>query len=197
METPSVDGGTKSQHPPLSRPSTSFRLRSASLNTVRLRRVFDLFDRNHDNFITIDEICEALNRLGLESSPNDLLPTISAHIKPGNSGLDFDDFTALHRSIGDSLFGDDVADKVMGDEAEEDLREAFGVFDVDGDGFICARELQAVLWKLGLADESDGGDDGFGRAEAMICSVDKNDDGRVDFEEFKNMMSGISSVQTS
>ncbi|KMZ60915.1 Calcium-binding protein CML42 [Zostera marina] len=195
MEASSVDGDTKSHPPPLSRPSTSFRLRSSSLNTVRLRRVFDLFDHNHDNFITVDEICEALNRLGLESSPNDLLPTISAHIKPGNSGLDFDDFMALHRSIGDSLFGDDVADKIMDDEAEEDLREAFGVFDVDGDGFICARELQTVLCKLGLADEC--GDDGFGRAEAMICSVDKNDDGRVDFEEFKNMMAGISSVQIS
>ncbi|KAF3591286.1 hypothetical protein DY000_02026976 [Brassica cretica] len=66
---------------------------------------------------------------------------------------------------------------------EADLVEAFKVFDENGDGFISARELQAVLKKLGLPEGSE-----MERVEKMIVSVDRNQDGRVDFSEFKNMM---------
>lgn len=57
------------------------------------------------------------------------------------------------------------------------------MFDENGDGFISARELQAVLKKLGLPEGSE-----MERVEKMIDSVDRNQDGRVDFFEFKNMM---------
>jgi len=51
----------------LSSPSKSFRLRSQSLNSLRLRRIFDMFDKNGDSMITVEEISQALNLLGLES----------------------------------------------------------------------------------------------------------------------------------
>jgi calcium-binding protein CML len=51
----------------LSSPSKSFRLRSQSLNSLRLRRIFDMFDKNGDSMITVEEISQALNLLGLEA----------------------------------------------------------------------------------------------------------------------------------
>ncbi|RZR84994.1 hypothetical protein BHM03_00011915 [Ensete ventricosum] len=155
-------------------PSTSFRLRSESLNALRLRRVFDLFDHNGDGEITVEELALALDRLGLGASPDELRPTVAAYIPPGRAGLAFEEFEALHRAL-----------EIHG-EGEEDMREAFRVFDEDGDGFISASELQAVLVKLGLAEGRS-----IVRVQEMICSVDQNSDGRVDFGEFKHMMQSI------
>lgn len=172
--------------------SNSFRLRSPSLNTLRLRRIFDIFDKNGDELITIQELNQALSLLGLESDLSDLDLTVKSFIKPGNDGLTFEDFVSLHQSLGDAFFGIDGEEEAeqSGSEAESqeesDLTEAFKVFDEDGDGFISARELQVVLGKLGLAEGSE-----IGKVEEMINSVDRNRDGRVDFFEFKDMMQSV------
>lgn len=178
---------------------SSFRLRSPSLNTLRLRRVFDLFDQDADGQITIPELSLALDRLGLGADPSDLASTISSFIRPDRDGLEFEDFEALHRELGDSLFGSSVSGctstaslEQVGDEEGEgegdsDMEEAFKVFDEDGDGYISAKELYTVLGKLGLGEGLT-----FARVHDMIHTVDRNHDGRVDFGEFKDMMKGIS-----
>lgn len=56
----------------LTSPSKSFRLRSPSLNSLRLRRIFDMFDKNGDSMITVEEINQALNLLGLEAEFKDI-----------------------------------------------------------------------------------------------------------------------------
>ena len=63
------------------------------------------------------------------------------------------------------------------------LREAFKIFDEDGDGYIDAMELKRVLDCLGL----DKGWD-MNTIEKMVKVVDLNFDGKVDFGEFELMM---------
>ncbi|VAH90624.1 unnamed protein product [Triticum turgidum subsp. durum] len=158
--------------PSLSRkPSPSFRLRNGSLNALRLRRVFDLFDRNGDGEITLDEMAAALDTLGL-----------------GADRASLEDFEGLHRALGDALFGPIVEEEPgkEGEAEDEDMKEAFRVFDENGDGFISAAELQAVLKKLGLAEARN-----LAAVQEMICNVDRDRDGQVDFGEFKCMMQGI------
>ncbi|KAJ1292453.1 hypothetical protein BS78_02G392400 [Paspalum vaginatum] len=179
-------------------PSASFRLRNGSLNAVRLRRVFDLFDRNGDGEITVDELAQALDALGLDADRAGLAATVGAYVPDGAAGLRFEDFDALHRALGDAFFGALAAgpgdDHGAGAGAEggkkaddeDEMREAFKVFDVDGDGFISAAELQEVLKKLGLPEASS-----MANVREMICNVDRDSDGRVDFSEFKCMMQGI------
>nr|XP_043630719.1 calcium-binding protein CML42-like [Erigeron canadensis] len=182
--------------------SSSFCLRSPSLNSVRLRRIFDMFDTNHDELITVDELSRALILLGLDANMNELDSIIKTFIQPGNTGLTFDDFQSLHKEIDDLFFRlgdsddlgnqdgdkDEVADSDVKQE-ETDLTEAFKVFDEDGDGYISATELQTVLVKLGFAEGNE-----MRRVEMMISSVDRNHDGLVDFSEFKEMMRNVSVV---
>ncbi|XP_076959638.1 calcium-binding protein CML42-like [Bidens hawaiensis] len=193
METPTSAKGNQLK-------SSSFRLRSPSLNSVRLRRIFDLFDTNHDDLITVDELSRALILLGLDTNISELDSIIRTFIQPGNTGLTFDDFQALHKEIDDLFFrlddnedlgnknndNNDDEEEDGGGGEEADMTEAFKVFDEDGDGFISAKELQAVLVKLGFAEGNE-----IGRVEMMISSVDRNHDGRVDFTEFKDMMRNV------
>uniref|UniRef100_A0A7N0T332 EF-hand domain-containing protein n=1 Tax=Kalanchoe fedtschenkoi TaxID=63787 RepID=A0A7N0T332_KALFE len=174
--------------------SSSFRLRSPSLNSLRLRRTFDLFDKNGDGFITINELNQALGILGLDTDLSELNSMVESYIKPGNAGLLYDDFQTFHRALDDTFFGGGVVEEMRettesSDDEEEnnaDLMEAFKVFDVDGDGFISAQELQTVLEKLGFEEGKE-----MKRVEEMIVSVDRNQDGVVDFLEFKDMMRNV------
>ncbi|KAK9289531.1 hypothetical protein L1049_007686 [Liquidambar formosana] len=186
--------------------SSSFRLRCPSLNSLRLRRIFDLFDKNGDGIITVDELSRALNLLGLDADLSDLHSIVNSYVKPGLDGLKFEDFEALHRSLNDTYFGYEDEEGEDGKSAsasgggalarvaqeESDLSEAFKVFDEDGDGYISAKELQVVLGKLGLAEGRE-----IARVQQMIISVDRNHDGRVDFFEFKDMMRRSVLVHTS
>nr|VDD25007.1 unnamed protein product [Brassica oleracea] len=161
----------------LSRQSSSFRLRSPSLNTLRLHRIFDLFDKNNDGFITVEELSQALSRLGLDADICELKPTIESFIKPDETGLRFDGFEALHKTLDESFFGGDCE---CDGSPDSDLEEAFNVFDEDGDGYISPEELQKVLKKLGLPEAGE-----IEHVEKMIVSVDSNHDGRVDFFELR------------
>ncbi|XP_072997883.1 probable calcium-binding protein CML27 [Typha latifolia] len=182
-----IEGNKPTIAPRLShKPSPSFRLRNQSLNSLRLHRVFDLFDHNGDGEITVDEISLALERLGLGADRDELSATVAAYIPAGAAGLSFDDFEELHRALGDALFGSPPPEEEKVEEEENDMREAFRVFDEDGDGFISAAELQTVLGKLGLPEARS-----MASVREMICSVDRDRDGRVDFGEFKCMMQGI------
>ncbi|XP_030543950.1 calcium-binding protein CML42-like [Rhodamnia argentea] len=181
----------------LSKKSASFRLHSPSLNSLRLRRIFDLFDKNGDGVITAGELGHALTSLGLDASPTEVDSAVLSFVKPGSTGLEFDDFVLLHRSL-DDIFpaphengdndsgGNSSSPSSSSSQDESDLSEAFKVFDEDGDGFISATELQTVLGKLGLSEGQE-----IARVRQMIVSVDRNRDGLVDFFEFKDMMRGV------
>ncbi|KAI3994035.1 hypothetical protein MKX01_012292 [Papaver californicum] len=102
--------------------------------------------------ITLEELRQALEQLGLEADQSELESTVLCYVKPGNTGLEYEDFEALHQSLGHTFFGseDDLSDPAAQEDA--DLAEAFKVFDEDGDGYISATELQVVLDKLGLPE---------------------------------------------
>merc|ERR1712151_427786 len=64
---------------------------------------------------------------------------------------------------------------------EEELIEAFKVFDRDGNGFISAAELRHVMTNLGekLTDEE---------VDEMTREADVDGDGQINYEEFVKMM---------
>ena len=66
-------------------------------------------------------------------------------------------------------------------QADEDVTEAFAVFDKNGDGEISSQELSMVFQTLG---------ENFSVSEVanMISRVDKDGSGTVNFEEFVDMM---------
>ena len=66
-------------------------------------------------------------------------------------------------------------------ENESSIRRAFRVLDKDCDGYITVKELKEVLSKLGenLTQKE---------VKEMVDEADTNGDGRIDMEEFVELM---------
>lgn len=154
------------------------------LTTYHLNQIFNELDRNKDGLVSIDELMSLLERLGLYASRAEL------ELLVGDKALDFFDFlffyqTLINKGGKKKIDGDDDHEIVEANDHdhESDLREAFRVFDLNGDGFISCEELQIALARLGLLEKSCGQD-----CMKMIGVYDANSDGLLDFEEFKDMM---------
>jgi Ca2+-binding EF-hand superfamily protein len=65
----------------------------------------------------------------------------------------------------------------------DELKQAFAVFDVNGDGFISATELMSVMSKLRLEEGLEMED-----FERMIGAYDKDFDGKINFQDFKLLL---------
>ncbi|KAI4337870.1 hypothetical protein L6164_016238 [Bauhinia variegata] len=152
----------------------------SSLTPIDLQRIFEKLDINGDGSVSLEELNWLLEKMGFRFGLEELESIV------GKESLDLDEFVFFYNSIlkensrGESEGGEDDHDV---EDVETDLLKAFRVFDLDGDGFITSQELESVLRKLGYWDDNNGKD-----CRSMICVYDTNLDGRLDFEEFKNMM---------
>ena len=62
-----------------------------------------------------------------------------------------------------------------------EIKEAFKIFDRDGNGFIDAKELKQVVTRLGQVLTSD-------EADEFMLEADLDGDGKLDYNEFVRMM---------
>ncbi|MCO5556486.1 hypothetical protein L7F22_010035 [Adiantum nelumboides] len=155
-----------------------------------LRRVFDTFDENKDGLLSLEELKGSFQKLGLESlNVHCLLHSIPVS-NDQQGAVSHDDFVLLYQGSSCkqdiiNLNGNADSIECCQDDSEDDLLwEAFNVFDKDKDGFISPTELQSVLCNLGFeaAKELDA-------CIEMIRGYDRDGNGLVDFEEFKEMLS--------
>ncbi|KAL6905876.1 hypothetical protein ACP4OV_003477 [Aristida adscensionis] len=156
--------------------------RMSGVESSELRKVFQMFDRNGDGRITKKELGESLKNLGIYIPDEELDATIDKIDANGDGSVDVEEFGLLYRSILGEGGGGGGGEKR---DEEEDMREAFNVFDQNGDGYITVEELRSVLSSLGLKQGRTAED-----CRKMISKVDADGDGRVDFAEFKQMMRG-------
>ncbi|CAL0302534.1 unnamed protein product [Lupinus luteus] len=136
---------------------------------TEFREAFSLFDKDGNGCITTKElgtVIRTLRRNLTEAELKDMINEVDAN---GNVTIDFREFLNL------------MAGKMRNTDSEEDLKEAFHVFDKDQNGFISAAELHHVITNLGekLTDEE---------VDEMIREADVDGDGQINYDEFVKVM---------
>ncbi|XP_046391181.1 troponin C, isoallergen Bla g 6.0101 [Ischnura elegans] len=139
-----------------------------------LRKAFEAFDREKKGTISTDMVGTILGMLGHELT-DDVLQEIITEVDADGSGeLEFEEFVAM-------------AARFMVEEDSEamqqELREAFRLYDKEGNGYITTSVLREILKELDdkiTAEELD----------MMIEEIDSDGSGTVDFEEFMEVMTG-------
>lgn len=140
------------------------------------RDLFNAFDRRRTGSVTMADLLAVSQQLGLPSNQADLDKLLAhANVNASQGHVDFDAFASLmSRSRARN------AEEAKRRE-EHEMRQAFKVFDHDGNGLIDEKELTTTMKNLG--EECTKSD-----IKAMIKAADKNGDGKIDYEEFIRMM---------
>nr|QCS27828.1 XCaMP-R [synthetic construct] len=136
---------------------------------AEFKEAFSLFDKDGDGTITTKELGTVMRSLGQNPTEAELQDMINEVDADGDGTFDFPEFLTM------------MARKMSYRDTEEEIREAFRVFDKDGNGYIGAAELRHVMTDLGekLTDEE---------VDEMIRVADIDGDGQVNYEEFVQMM---------
>lgn len=145
-----------------------------SEQTETMKKVFAMFDQTKTGFVETNKFGNILNQLGSNVDEGDLQAKIDEVDKDKVGKVNFDSFCLIVMP-----FMEDEDDEAM----NEELKEAFRMYDKKGDGYITTQVLKEILKEL---DHKLTADD----LENIIEEVDEDGSGTVDFDEFMEMMTG-------
>jgi len=141
---------------------------------VVLRRAFDGFDPNKKGYISPETVSDILRMMGIKVSSTSFKQIIEEIDEDGSGQIEFSEFLQLSA-------------KFLIEEDEEammkELKEAFRLYDKEGNGYITTQTLKEILHELDqrLTQEELVG---------IIEEIDEDGSGTVDFDEFMAMMTG-------
>lgn len=141
----------------------------AELQYHEFKEAFDEFDKDKSGSISTKELLQVMRAIGKNPTEDEILELVMETDLNGNGTLDFEEFVEMMKK------------KTSEDDAKDDLREAFRIFDKDKSGFIDGKEIVLVTSTLGQALTDD-------ELEAFIAEADLDGDGKLDYNEFVQMM---------
>merc|ERR1711909_161994 len=124
--------------------------------------------------IGVETIGNILRMMGVKVKEADLKEIVDEVDDDGSGMLEFEEFTELAAKF---LIEEDE------EELKNELKEAFRIYDKDGQGFITNEVLKEILREIGpKLTEAD--------LDGIIEEVDEDGSGTMDLDEFMEMMSG-------
>lgn len=133
-----------------------------------LMQMFKNMDTDSSGTLTYEELKAGLARQGAILAESEVKQLMEAADVDGNGTIDYTEFISATMHIS----------KI---NKENHLHEAFKFFDKDSDGYITMDELKVALAKYNMGDDK--------TIKDIIAEVDSNKDDRIDYNEFRAMMS--------
>jgi len=141
------------------------------------RAAFEIFvEDSEDGTISTKELGKVLRMLGQNPSEQELQEMVDEVDEDGSGTIDFDEFTQM---MGKQLAAEAL--EQIPERPEKELAEAFRIFDVNADGYLDFEEIKRVLDMCSEKFEE-------WEIKQFIQEGDKNDDGKMDYEEWIDIM---------
>ncbi|OIW20130.1 hypothetical protein TanjilG_01903 [Lupinus angustifolius] len=131
-----------------------------------LREMFKMIDTDNSGQITFEELKVGLKKFGANLKESEIYDLLQAADVDNSGTIGYGEFIAATLHL----------NKI---EREDYLVAAFSYFDKDGSGYITQDELQQACEEFGIKDT---------RLEDMMREADQDNDGRIDYNEFVDMM---------
>eukprot|EP00190_Bangiopsis_sp_CCMP1999_P007017 CAMPEP_0198722290 /NCGR_PEP_ID=MMETSP1475-20131203/72_1 /TAXON_ID= ORGANISM="Unidentified sp., Strain CCMP1999" /NCGR_SAMPLE_ID=MMETSP1475 /ASSEMBLY_ACC=CAM_ASM_001111 /LENGTH=522 /DNA_ID=CAMNT_0044483193 /DNA_START=172 /DNA_END=1740 /DNA_ORIENTATION=- len=131
-----------------------------------VRKAFDEVDVDRSGTITLEEMRNALGKLGKKLGETELMTMWTAFDIDGNGTIDYEEFLAATADL----------KKI---NTADNFRYAFKKFDRDNDGSITVEEVFDALKDIGVEEM---------HARQFVQDADLNNDGVIDYDEFVTMM---------
>ncbi|KAE8700906.1 TPX2 family protein, putative isoform 1 [Hibiscus syriacus] len=131
-----------------------------------LKEMFKMIDTDNSGQITFEELQNGLQRFGANLAESEFGARMQAADIDNSGTIDYQEFIAatLHLNM---------------TEREDSLLATFSYFDSDCSGYITQDELQKACQEFGINDI---------HINELMCEVDQDNDGRIDYNEFVAMM---------
>ncbi|XP_008469064.1 troponin C [Diaphorina citri] len=139
-----------------------------------MRKAFQMFDTAKTGFIDTLKISTILNTMGQLFDDTELQALIDENDPDATGKVNFDGFCRIATHF---LEEDDA------EAMQEELKEAFRLYDREGNGYITTATLREILAAL---DDKLNPED----LDGIIQEIDTDGSGTVDFDEFMEMMTG-------
>ncbi|CAH0755747.1 unnamed protein product [Diatraea saccharalis] len=139
-----------------------------------LRKAFQMFDTTKSGYIDVLKISTILNTMGQLFDDSELQALISENDPEGSGKINFDGFC----NIASHFLEEEDAEAM-----QQELKEAFRLYDREGNGYITTSTLKEIL--AALDDKLSNAD-----LDGIIAEIDTDGSGTVDFDEFMEMMTG-------
>ena len=110
-----------------------------------------------------------MRSIGQNPTEDEILNHIVEYDINGDGTIDFDEFCEMMLKQSKDI-----------DQTVE-IREAFKIFDRDGNGYIDAKELKDVVTRMGECLTAE-------EADEFLQEADTNNDGKLDYNEFLTML---------
>ena len=110
-----------------------------------------------------------MRSIGQNPTEDEILNHIVEYDTNGDGTIDFDEFCEMMLKQSKDI-----------DQTVE-IREAFKIFDRDGNGYIDAKELKDVVTRMGECLTAE-------EADEFLREADTNEDGKLDYNEFLTML---------
>merc|ERR1712110_46909 len=105
-----------------------------------LKTCFDLFDSKKQDFLSADDLDEILRAMGFRPSKEELMDILAEVDEDGSGEIEFGEFCQLCAKF---LVEDPDVDTL-----KRELKDAFRIYDKDGQGFITMDTLRALIAEL-------------------------------------------------
>ncbi|TVY84838.1 Calmodulin [Lachnellula suecica] len=133
----------------------------SSHDMAALKEAFALFDSDNDGVITKEELGKVMGELGIRATPGEIEDMINEIDLDQTGSVDLEEFIKM------------MTLNAKPANIEQEMRNAFAVFDKDNSGTISADEIATVMATFGQNLSHD-------ELQFMISEVDKNGDGTID-----------------